>query len=64
MDILKDGVTRMTEKKHTLHIRNLDHADYILLWSMRKELKAKSWADMVKKIVKKYEEEIAEFEWI
>ena len=55
---------RMTEKKHTLHIRNLDDNTYCLMWAMRKKLKAKSWADMMKKICATYKEEIEEFEWL
>jgi len=54
----------MTEKKHTLHIRNLDDDTYHLMWAMRKKLKAKSWADMMKKICATYKEEIEEFEWL
>ncbi|MBA7534613.1 hypothetical protein ES705_26862 [subsurface metagenome] len=55
----------MTEIKiHTLHIRKLDDETYRLMWAMRKQLKAKSWADMMKKICDTYKEEIAEFEWL
>ena len=56
----------MTEKeiKHTLHIRKLDDDTYKLMWAMRKKLKAKSWADFMKKVCESYEAEIEEFEWL
>ena len=55
----------MTKKKeHTIHIRKLDGETYKLMWSMRKKLKASSWADMMKKICDEYKEEIEELDWL
>lgn len=51
-------------KGHTLHIRNLDDETYRLMWSLRRKLKAKSWADLMQKVCQTYKEEIEEFEWL
>ena len=49
---------------HTLHIRNLDDETYTALWNFRKFNKAGSWAKLIKILVKSYEEEIKQKEWI
>ena len=49
---------------HTLHIRKLDDETYRLMWSLRKKLKARSWADLMKKICESYKEDIMEFDWL
>jgi len=51
-------------KRHTLHIRNLDDETYGLLWNYRKFHQAGSWAKLIKIIVKAYDEEIKQKEWI
>jgi len=50
--------------KHTLHIRNLDDETYTTLWNLRKAYGARSWADLIKKIVAEYVERIKLEEWI
>lgn len=54
----------MTKKFHTIHIRKLEHEIYMLMWNMKKDMKAHSWADMMRKICEKYREDIKEFEWL
>ena len=54
----------MAKIKHNILIRNLDHETYIILWNMRRRYKARSWADLLKKIAKEWAEEIEELEWI
>ncbi len=54
----------MKEKKHIIHIRGLDDESYKLLWNMRKRYKARSWADLIKKLTEQMREEVEEYEWL
>lgn len=52
------------KKTHILHIRKLDHETYITLCNLKKKMKSRSWAIMMKKFCDQYREEIEEFEWL
>lgn len=49
---------------HTLHIRDLGHEAYETLWNLRKFHGAKSWAELIEKIVKQYASDIKEYDWV
>jgi hypothetical protein len=47
-----------------LHIRGIDDETYKLLWNLRRYYKARSWADLIRKICMEYKEEITQYEWL
>jgi len=48
---------------HTIHIRGLSHAAYETMWNLRRYYGAKSWAELIEKIAKKYAADIRD-DWI
>jgi hypothetical protein len=44
--------------EHTIIVRKIDQDLYEKLWALRKAKKAKSWKDMLAKVVMEYEQEV------
>ena len=50
--------------KHIIHVRDIDDDLYELLWNLRKYYKARSWADLLRKITEQYKEQIEQEVWL
>lgn len=51
-------------EKHTIIARNIPEKVYQSLWNLRRKRQAKSWADFFAKLVKEFEDELKEEEWL
>jgi len=54
----------LSEKEHTIHVRNLKDETYQRLWNLRKFHKATSWAELLDRITEQYVKDIEEYEWL
>jgi len=53
----------VNRSKHTLIIRNVPEKLYVGLWNLRRKKNARSWRDLLEKIVEEWLEEESAWLW-